>query len=132
MALRALLLLAVWRAVVLSLPFRFWSGRLGVLGGPAAPDASDPVAVQRVARVVNGLADRVPWNANCLNRALAAASLLKREGVPHTLSLGVRRHPSEEGLEAHAWLRVGEMFVTGEAEQHTFQILSSYSWSQDT
>lgn len=126
---RALLLLAGWRVVVLTLPFRLWSSRLGVLGGKTTAEASDPQAVARVRRVVNGVANRVPWNANCLNRALAAASLLRREQTAYTVSLGVRHSADGSGLEAHAWVRVGETFVTGEAEQHTFQILSSYSWS---
>lgn len=128
LAVASFLLLAFWRPVVVWIPLRFWSGRLGDPGGGVA-EGGDQRLAEAVGRAVNGVAARVPWRANCLNRALAAASMLRAREVPHTLSLGVRRTNLNMGLEAHAWLQVGGRFVTGEGEQHTFHLLSRYNWT---
>ena len=55
--------------------------------------------------------DKTPWESKCLVRALAAQRLLCRRGLSSTLYLGCGM---EEGkMVAHAWLRFGEMYVTG-------------------
>lgn len=65
----------------------------------------------RIARIVGKVCDKTPWESKCLVRALAAQRLLCRRGLSSTLYLGCGM---EEGkMVAHAWLRFGEMYVTG-------------------
>ena len=65
----------------------------------------------RIARIVGKVCDKTPWESKCLVRALAAQRLLYRQGLSSTLYLGCGM---EEGkMVAHAWLRFGEMYVTG-------------------
>ena len=65
----------------------------------------------RISRIVNKVCDKTPWESKCLVRALAAQRLLYLRGVPTTLYMGCGR---EEGrMVAHAWLRCGEIYVTG-------------------
>ncbi len=65
----------------------------------------------RVARAVDHACSRTTWESKCLVRALTAQHLLKRKEVPSTLYLGCGKE--EERMIAHAWLRVGDMYVTG-------------------
>mgnify|MGYP003171684860 CR=1 FL=1 len=63
------------------------------------------------AQIVGKVCDKTPWESKCLVRALAAQRLLCRRGLSSTLYLGCGM---EEGkMVAHAWLRFGEMYVTG-------------------
>ena len=65
----------------------------------------------RISRIVGKVCDKTPWENKCLVRALAAQRLLYRQGLSSTLYLGCG---IEEGkMVAHAWLRCGEMYVTG-------------------
>lgn len=64
-----------------------------------------------VSRIVNRICTKTSWESKCLVRALTAQKLLKRKKIHSTMYLGCRL---EEGkMVAHAWLRVGKMYVTG-------------------
>jgi hypothetical protein len=78
-------------------------------GHPAASSAR----IKSVARVVEGLGRRVPWQSACLDQALAAHYMFKGRKIPHTLHFGVKKESPDEML-AHAWLSVNENIVVGE------------------
>jgi hypothetical protein len=60
-------------------------------------------------------------------QALAAAALLRRRGTGATLYLGVAKTAgAPEGLSAHAWLRCGELVLTGAAERTLFTTIASF------
>lgn len=54
----------------------------------------------------------VPLRLVCLPQAMAAGTMLARRGVASTLYLGVRLD-KVDALTAHAWLRAGTKWVTG-------------------
>ena len=54
----------------------------------------------------------MPWRSDCLVQALAAQRWLARKGVPSCLQIGSRK-TEMIGFEAHAWLSVGDLVVTG-------------------
>lgn len=60
---------------------------------------------------VSRSAEHTPWESKCLVRALTAQKLLKRKNIESTMYLGVRQE--DDKMVAHAWLRVGQMYVTG-------------------
>lgn len=66
---------------------------------------------KNVAIVVDRICTKTAWESKCLVRALTAQKLLKNKGISSTLYLGCG---FDEGkMVAHAWLRVGRMYVTG-------------------
>jgi hypothetical protein len=66
---------------------------------------------------------RLPGCGQCLTRALAEHALLKWEGHPSTLRIGVRRN--ERGaFEAHAWVDPGE---TNGEDASSFQPILAFS-----
>ena len=64
----------------------------------------------RLARV-NRITEHTLWESKCLVRAMTARKLLKEAGIHSTLYLGVGK--DEGKMIAHAWLRCGQMYVTG-------------------
>lgn len=65
-----------------------------------------------LARLIPRVARRMPFRSDCLVQALAAQHWLARKGVSSSLHIGSRR-TGKKGFEAHAWLTVGELVVTG-------------------
>jgi hypothetical protein len=83
----------------------------------AAATARDAAVVARAIRIAGKV---TPWRPTCLVQALAAAQMLRRRHVPAQLFVGVLRTriPGESSsggvrMEAHAWVRAGEMIVSG-------------------
>lgn len=75
-------------------------------------DVRQSALIKRVAYVIPRLAARVPWRADCLVQAMAAERWLAREGIATRLTLGVPKDKKPD-FEAHAWLTVGDVVVTG-------------------
>ena len=80
-----------------------------------APQELDPPKrnlVARVSFIVPRVAARVPWRADCMVQALAARRWLDRAGIATTINLGAPKDKSVP-FAAHAWLKAGDMIVTG-------------------
>lgn len=89
---------------------RPYFGSVGVESEPEASEEEYQYARLVSARVARS-ASKTPWESKCLVRALTAQKLLKKKKIESTMYLGVKK---EEGkMVAHAWLRVGTMYVTG-------------------
>jgi hypothetical protein len=50
--------------------------------------------------------------------------MLRRRGIHSTLYLGVDR---ATGFDAHAWVRVGRVIVTGAPEHRRFSVVSTFA-----
>lgn len=135
----ALLLLGLGRATVLFVPFKRVAPHLGVAQQETSLDIS-ATSAQHTAKDVSKailLASRfTPWNSNCFAQALAGHVMLRRRDHANTLYLGVRKEGvrkegvRKEGgtLAAHAWLRHGNLIVTGKHEHETFTVITRYGW----
>lgn len=64
-----------------------------------------------VAKIVDNTCNKTKWESKCLVRALTAQRFLRYKGIHSTLYLGCAI--KEGKMVAHAWLRCGEMYVTG-------------------
>ncbi len=85
----------------------------GVRGedSPAEDTIENYRYAHRVSYAVDRICTRTTWESKCLVRALSAQKMLKKKGIHCTLYLGCA---VEDGkMVAHAWLRVGKMYVTG-------------------
>ena len=88
--------------------------RWGIEGEETPYDDIDMDTYRKARRVslsVNRICNKTKWESKCLVRALTAQKLLKEKGIPSTLYLGCGK--DGEKMVAHAWLRVGSMYVTG-------------------
>jgi hypothetical protein len=66
------------------------------------------VAASRLAWLVDGVARRGLWKANCLQRSLVLWWLLQRRSTDAEIRIGVRRRPgtdrTDSALDFHAWV----------------------------
>lgn len=67
---------------------------------------------QQIAKIINGVAWRLPFLSSCMVKALAAHQMLYKRGVPHTIHFGVYKLTHEK-MEAHAWLSINGKVLIG-------------------
>lgn len=126
--LEAAVLLGLARAAVLLVPFRRLAGCLGrhMAESSMTVEAGEKKVAAQVSKAVQTAGRHLPWECTCLVQALAGNIMLKRRRLPHTLYLGVARESDQE-LSAHAWLRCGDVVVTGGAGRERFTVVSTFA-----
>ncbi len=75
-----------------------------------------------VRRALHSVSGKLPWESTCLVRVLAGRYMLVRRDLPAAVFFGVQ-NPRDQGFSAHAWLKSGKLFVTGEEGHERFQVL---------
>jgi len=122
------LLLGCARLVLNAVPFRRLAATVGPLHTetPFEIAPAHLLAAQRIAWAIQRASPYTPWQSNCFPQALAAKFLLRRYGIPSTLYLGAAFTPDKTGMEAHAWLRCGPLFVTGGPGHERFGVVGIF------
>jgi hypothetical protein len=89
-------------------------------------DPGQQERVRRIGRAVVTMSRHTPWESQCLVQAIAAKMMLRRRGVPSTLYLGVTKDDAT-GLSAHAWVRSGDVVLTGAAGRERFTVIATFA-----
>jgi len=128
--LEAFVLLGVARLLVLTIPFRWLAASLGKHMQESATQV-DAAALQHalmVGQAVRTAAKYTPWDSVCLPQAVAGQWMLKRRHIAGTLYLGVMKADAKpQQLAAHAWLRYGDVILTGKAGHRQFKVVATFS-----
>jgi hypothetical protein len=99
--------------------------------GPATPGPADEALAERVGWAVRAASRYTPWSSTCLVQVLAAQRMLQKRSIPGAFYIGAapgNGAPDKVGLAAHAWLKCGEQFITGEAGHQHYTVVSTFSW----
>lgn len=131
---RRLIFEATWWLAVLGIalhvvPFKRLAAWMGLLqSSTEQPYSTVPRAEARaVGWAVRAAAAHTPWTSTCLAQALAGAQMLRRRGIDSALTLGVLITPgAAQRMEAHAWLKQGGVFLTGEGGHERFTPISTF------
>lgn len=96
------------------------------------PDREKALKIRQVQQATAAMSKYTPWESMCLVQALAAKKYLQGMGIESTLYLGTAKQ-AEGSLQAHAWLRSGSVYVTGEEVKDQFtQVIFYGSVLSDT
>lgn len=77
--------------------------------------------LRRLSWAVAAAAARVPWRSDCVLQAMAAQRWMRRRHCGGDFFVDVRKDP-QGALLSHAWLRRGELSITGGADPE-FEVL---------
>ncbi|MGI6686525.1 MAG: lasso peptide biosynthesis B2 protein [Bacillota bacterium] len=116
------------RLAVLCLPFRWiahFLGEQGVESGQKLTPAQRVICL-RISRIILWASKHTPWESKCLVQGITGKILLRRKGISNTLYLGVNKPETVEEMAAHAWLRAGNMIITGNQGWNDYLSLSSF------
>ena len=92
-----------------------------------SPSPQEATIIRQVVWVrwaIETAARHLPWKPVCLPQAVTAQWMLRRRGIPSTVYLGA---DPARGYDAHAWVRVGALVVTGGPGQDRFTVVSSFA-----
>jgi hypothetical protein len=113
---RVYVLLIAMRGVIAIFSLPQITGKLGI-AMEETPTEEVPISQLRYARrvgwAISRVAPRTPTNSNCYPQALTAWWLLHRRRIPTTFYYGAAFDDDRSALEAHVWLRCGNLMVTG-------------------
>ncbi len=122
---KAVLLVAAVRLGLWLAPLRTLRRLLArVAAAPAGPGGRRRPSAERLVWAVAAAGRRVP-KATCLTQALAAQTLLARQGYPCRLHIGVARDGGGR-FEAHAWVESKGAVVIGGAETGRYTSLFAF------
>lgn len=131
---RAFFLLGFIRLRLLVTSFKALVAGLKPHYGEVSPPLQEPSA-QKTARdvgwAVSAAAKFTPWKSTCLVQVLAAQRMLKKRRVAGVFFIGATNAEAENGVpnfQAHAWLKCGGEFITGESGHRNYTVISSFSW----
>ncbi|MCI5180705.1 MAG: lasso peptide biosynthesis B2 protein [Candidatus Electrothrix sp. AW3_4] len=129
-----LLLGLAWTAIRI-VPFKVLSRYWGIphAEGLRTPP-TDRLFLRQISQALHTASRYTPWNSNCLCKALAAKTMLRRRGYTITLYLGMHTQTSSptNTTEAHAWLRCGDTWICGYRASQGFTVVATFSESQET
>lgn len=128
--LKVLLYSGIARAVILFVPFKKYKKYIGIYNKetPFEIDLHKYKTIKQVSWAVNIVCSHTPWESKCLVQALTAQRILKGYNIENTLYLGVNKDSSNNML-AHAWLRSGQVFVTGGYNRDEYVEVGKFSSS---
>lgn len=127
-ATRWLVLQATWWLFIANLllwcvPFRWIKPMLKARWGKQTHPPSEPVVT--LGRIIRKVAHRAPWRTTCLVQALAGKIMLARHGFRSFVFIGVAKDRDQQ-VAAHAWLKCGDIYVTGGAERAQFNAVAGF------
>lgn len=128
--LEAFLLLGLARFLVLTIPFRWLARSVGkhMQESPLVANEAELRLARLIGQAVCSAAGNTPWQSVCLPQSVAGQWMLKRRGIAGTLYLGAAKSEVRaEQLAAHAWLRCGELIITGASGHRRFTVVSTFS-----
>ena len=75
--------------------------------------------IRRIKRIL-------PWKVKCFEEAIAAKKVLGKYKIETTIYLGVAKN-EEKSLVAHAWLKSGGIFISGEKGHKKYAVVGYYT-----
>lgn len=125
------ILSGLFRAIVLTLPFRYLAPFLGHHNENAELAViCSPQQEQRARELgtIIRLLDRYTlWQSNCLVQAMLSRLVLSIYRIPHAVYLGVcADQEGDAGLKAHAWVNTGRYFISGGNGHREFTVVSCF------
>lgn len=126
--------LSLARLALTARPFRNLVAGSELSPGNAVPnrlESSAQRAADTTAWAVQTAAGQLPWRSNCLVQAIAAQRMLIKQDVSGVIYLGAAsgtRVSDQSELMAHAWLKCGDNFITGEFEAEGYSAIAAFRW----
>lgn len=110
------------------IPLRWFSSLLGEFKKEVKEElaATDLIIIASVNKSIKRLKRILPWKVKCFEEAIAAKKVLEKSEIKSTLYLGLDKNEIKQ-LVAHAWLKNGDVNITGGNVATNFKVVGYYS-----
>ncbi|WP_274648625.1 lasso peptide biosynthesis B2 protein [Paenibacillus humicola] len=119
-----------WARMLLVFPFAKIAPSLGSKTAETSNELQPQEVriIKSISSAVNIVSRHTVWDSKCLVRAIAGMKMLQRRHIGSTLYLGTARDGSGR-LIAHAWLRSGPLYITGDDVMRKFAVVETFAQS---
>lgn len=119
----------VVRFSMVFLPFKLYKGLLGKMQTTSDKEYTEEqiIEAKKIRNIVLSVCNNTPWESKCLVQAVACKKMLGKKGIKTTLFLGVDANFKRSKMEAHAWLKMGDIILTGRHGYEKFKVVNFYS-----
>lgn len=128
-------LLGLARLQVLHRDFKLIAPTLGHHQGVARPipelSSHEMQRARQISRQIQWVARYCPWRANCFAQAITARWLCGFYRLPCLICFGLKKSTDGQVL-AHAWVRAGDVAITGGDGFADYQLVASFLYSPKT
>lgn len=107
--------------------FKVLAAKLGHLSKVSPIIVKDLTAATQVKRAIQRTHTKLPWENVCLPQAIAAMRMLTRRKIPASLYFGVITEHKTDSMKAHAWVQVGDFFITGKKGSQKYATVAVFS-----
>jgi hypothetical protein len=117
-----------WARILISVPFSKVATSLGAQMEETtyAQHERKKAELIKVHDAIQIISQHTFWESKCLVRAIAALKMLERRQIESTLYLGTTRDGAGRMI-AHAWLRSGPFYITGEEGMERFAVVGKFA-----
>ena len=120
-------LLAFTHFILLFSSFKRINGVLGTLHQETADGPNQHKArLSTIAQAIEIASKYAFWKPMCYTQALTGKIMLKRRSMESTVYFGVKKGRDEK-TKGHAWLRCGNVIVTGKYRHKHYKVLATYA-----
>lgn len=123
--LEALFTSLIIRIILIFISFKNYSQKIGKLNIVHNNVSYNDELIHNIRNAVKRAAKYSLWRNKCLEQAITAKKMLKKRKTNSTIYFGLCKNNNK--LEAHAWLKVGEIFVVGEKNHKKYTVVAYYS-----
>jgi len=124
----AFFLTGLFRFAILFIPFNKLASFAGIYNEESFEqiNAFENINVKKIGWSISVASKYTPWESKCLVQALTAQSMLKKRNISGTLYLGVAKDKKNNPI-AHAWIRSGDIIVTGGSVCNCFTTVAKFA-----
>jgi len=125
---QAYFLIIIYSLYIVFTPKRIVFKSLGLKGVESSFDNINGTTdeISQIEKSIRRAVNFLPWTTKCFARAITAKRILQRKQIPSTIYLGVAKEGGNKMI-AHAWLRCGNIIVTGKEEMKKFTPIIYFS-----
>jgi hypothetical protein len=116
------------RFFMLYIPFKYYRRYLGEMQQLNNFEATESQLQEAINIKVKVLlvCKNTPWESKCLVQAVTCKQLLLKKGIHTNLFLGVWKDENATEMKAHAWLKLGDVILTGKHGHQKFKVVNFF------
>lgn len=124
--------LGIARLIILTTKFSTISKKMGTpkLESTQKISMHDLDFLKTLKLVVSQVSPYTFWESNCYTKALCVSQILKSKDISYTVYFGLRKNELLNEFDAHAWLRVGDILITGGEDIEGYKVTGLFGWPE--
>jgi hypothetical protein len=118
----------MWARFIKLYPFSMVYKKLGSYSEETSTDprSNNSINLIKISNAIHIMSRHTFWESSCMVKAIASMKMLNRRHIESTIYFGTGKDKNGTMI-AHAWVRSGDVFITGAEEMSRFTVVGSFA-----